>query len=54
MKLGLQAVLWILAIFFSYKIYGGIIGIGDNSIRAKVRDKVIKINSDILNVNFIV
>ena len=29
-------------IFFSNEIYGGIIGIGDNSIREKVRDKVIK------------
>ena len=29
-------------IVVSDKIYGGIIGIGDNSIRAKVRDKIIK------------
>lgn len=30
-------------IIVSNEIYGGIIGIGDNSIRAKVRDKIIKI-----------
>ena len=30
-------------IVFSYEIYGGIIGIGDNSIRVKIRDKIIKI-----------
>ena len=38
-------------IFFSYKIYGGIIGIGDNSTRAKVRDKIIKIIPNFKFVN---
>ncbi len=29
-------------IVFSYEIYGGVIGIGDNSIRLDIRDKIIK------------
>ena len=37
----------------SYEIYGGIIGIGDNSIRAKVRDKVIKVIPNFKFVNCI-
>jgi len=37
-------------IFFTYEVYGGIIGIGDNSMRAKIRDKVIKV---IPNFNFV-
>jgi len=40
-------------IIFSYEIYGGIIGIGDNSIRAKFRDKVIKIIPNFKFVNCI-
>ena len=35
------------------EIYGGIIGIGDNSIRAKVRDKVIKVIPNFKFVNCI-
>ena len=38
-------------IVFSYEIYGGIIGIGDNSIRAEVRDKIIKV---ITNFKFVI
>lgn len=38
-------------IVFSYEIYGGIIGIGDNSIRAKIRDKVIKVIPNFKFVN---
>ena len=40
-------------IVLSYKIYGGIIGIGDNSIRAEVRDKVIKVIPNFKFVNCI-
>jgi sugar O-acyltransferase (sialic acid O-acetyltransferase NeuD family) len=40
-------------IFFSNEIYGGIIGIGDNSIREKVRDKVIKAIANFKFVNCI-
>ena len=40
-------------IVFSYEIYGGIIGIGDNSIRAKARDKIIKVIPNFIFVNCI-
>ena len=40
-------------IIFNYEIYGGIIGIGDNSIRAKARDKVIKVIPNFKFVNCI-
>jgi len=40
-------------IIFNYEIYGGIIGIGDNSIRAKVREKVIKVIPNFKFVNCI-
>ena len=40
-------------IIFNYEIYGGIIGIGDNSIRAKVLDKVIKVIPNFKFVNCI-
>jgi sugar O-acyltransferase (sialic acid O-acetyltransferase NeuD family) len=40
-------------IVFNYEIYGGIIGIGDNSIRAKNRDKITKIIPNFKFVNCI-